>query len=223
MTVLRVDLTERSEYYDETAKRGLGRIVCSNPECESHKYDDERSPPAMSPGRALVHHVHEHMRLDGKWTVRHAGYLKRALRLAIDSGMEFCPWDGQFLAFGEGSYTLACNTGPLHLRQRRPANTSAARAMENQWGRPPFMLRGKRVCVGSTFWWAAAASNVTVTSIRSKPAKGEGKAKTVHYLVCAKRERVEGSKWHETKNVAYYKITPAQLRAAARAGTARWA
>lgn len=215
--LVRIDRSESGRYPDE---RGLGHRRCANPSCKSHEYDDD-AMATMSPGRRLVLDLKRHMAFTGhRWTVRHHGYVSRALGLAIEAGLEFYPWDGEFIAFGERDYRIACNTGARHERNRSPANTSAARAIEKKWGRPPFILAGKRMCCGSTFWWADADSEVAVTSIRQKDAQKNSPVS--HYLVCAKRAPVEGAKWSETKNVACYKITPAELRAAAREGKAKW-
>jgi len=205
--VVRIDRRPGSEYPDDL---GQGHVRCTNPDCESHKWDDDERAE-MSPGRHFVRHLVRHMPTPArKWTFRHRGYVARAQALAIIAGLEFFPWDGELLGFDEWYYQLACNTGDPCNSHRGPANTSAARAMERAWGRPPFVLNGKRLCIGSAFWWADAAGLIRVTSFRSR---GAGDARE-HYVVCAKREH--------GKNFVYYKITPAQLRTAARKGTATW-
>jgi hypothetical protein len=79
--------------------------------------------------------------------------------------------------------------------------------MEAHWGRPPFILEGKRLACDAKFWWRAAGGEIEVSSFRFQDKPG-------HYVLCI---------WTGADHKRHFaKITPAELRAAERTGNATW-
>ena len=211
---VRVDLhpaPQRGCHDHYSRERGLGAERCSNPDCEDHTIPEGME--RMSYGREFWQFIKDHLRCgSGRWTDRCDRHVDHALRLAIQTNMEFFPWDAEFIPFNDAHYTFTC------LPHRGDTvNGDAARAMEKHWARPPFILEGKRLACAAKFWWRDAGRAVEVSSIRDREVDGNRE----DYLVCicypdSSYDDTRGGKRRQ------FKLTREQLKAAEKAGNATW-